>query len=266
MRKQFWFGVCALLALALLALAMAPPLAAAEKRVLVYTRNYTPDGKGYVHANIADSVAAIRKLGAEHGFAVEHSDDPAVFTEATLKTFDAIVFSNSNNEAFATDAQRAAFQAYIRNGGGFVGIHSATGSERKWEWYWKMIGGSFDYHPPLQKFTVRVVNPAHPATKNLPASFEWEDEFYFQKHTNPDVKPLLVGDPESLKDAKKAERPKHSWGNAMPLAWYHHFEGGRVFYTALGHKNEHYQDPLLLRQILGGIQWAMDRTQKELSQ
>lgn len=111
MRQRFRLGMCVLLAMALLL-----PLAAAEKRVLVYTRNYTPDGKGYVHANIADSVAAIRKLGSEHGFAVEHSDDPAVFTEATLKTFDAIVFSNSNNEAFANDAQRAAFQAYIRGG------------------------------------------------------------------------------------------------------------------------------------------------------
>lgn len=251
---------------ALLALAMVLPLMAAEKRVLVYTRNYTPDGKGYVHANIADSVAAIRKLGSEHGFVVEHTDDPSVFTESKLKSFDAIVFSNSNNEAFATDAQRAAFQAFIRSGGGFVGIHSATGSERNWEWYWKMIGGSFDYHPPLQKFTVRVVDRNHPSTKGLPASFEWEDEFYFQKHTNAAVKPLLVGDPESLTDPKRAERPKQAWGAAAPLAWYHYFEGGRVYYIALGHKSEHYQHPLLLQQILGGIQWAMDRTQKEVSQ
>ena len=243
----------------LLIAAFALPLTAAPERVLVYTRNYTPDGKGYVHANLADSVAAIRKLGAEHGFAVEHSDDPAIFTSPELKTFSVIVFASTNNEAFANDAQRAAFQAYIRGGGGFVGIHSATGSERQWEWYWKMIGGSFDYHPPLQKFLVRVADASHPATKGLPASFEWEDEFYFQKHTNPDVKPLLVADPAQLKDPKKAERPANAFGNAVPLAWYHVFEGGRVYYIALGHKNEHYQNPLFLRQVLGGIEWAMGR-------
>ncbi|MDZ7639693.1 MAG: ThuA domain-containing protein [Bryobacterales bacterium] len=93
-----------------------------------------------------------------------------MFTSPALKAFHAIVFSNTNNEAFASDAQREAFQAYIRGGGGFVGIHSGEwASERRWEWYWKMIGGSFDYHPPMQKFTVRVVNSNHPATQALPA-------------------------------------------------------------------------------------------------
>lgn len=250
----------------LLLAALAQPLSAAPKRVLVYTRNYTPDGKGYIHANIADSVAAIRKLGEEHGFLVDHSDDPELFTPAKLQNYDAIVFSNSNNEAFTNDTQRQAFQAYIRGGGGFVGIHAASASEREWEWYWKMIGGSFDYHPPLQKFTVRVVDRRHPSTKGLPASFEWEDEFYFQKHTNPDVKPLLVADPGQLNDPNKAERPANPFGDSVPLAWYHYFEGGRVYYLALGHKNEHYQNPLMLQQILGGIEWAMDRGNKESSQ
>ena len=79
----------------------------AEKKILVYTRNYTPDGKGYVHDNIKASVAAIRKMGKENGFAVDVSDDPNVFTDANLKQYKALVFSNSNNEAFATDEQRA---------------------------------------------------------------------------------------------------------------------------------------------------------------
>lgn len=261
MRNGIW-RLCAVVLL----LGLVYPLAAAEKRVLVYTRNYTPDGKGYVHSNIADSVAAIRKLGAEHGFAVDHSDDPGIFTPEKLKVYDAIVFSSSNNEAFASDEQRSAFQAYIHGGGGFVGIHSATGSERSWPWFWKMIGGSFDFHPPLQKFTVRVSDATHPGTKGLPASFTVEDECYFQKHTNPDVHPLLVVDPAQLNDPKRAERPANDFGNAMPLSWYHYFEGGRVYYLALGHKNEHYQDPLMLQQILGGIQWAMDRSSKESSQ
>lgn len=234
----------------------------AEDRVLVYTRNYTPDGKGFVHDNLADSVAAIRKLGEENGFLVDHSDDPAVFTRENLAKYRAIVFSSSNNEAFENDEQRAAFQAYLRGGRGFVGIHSATGSERNWPWFWAMIGGSFDYHPPLQAFTVRVTGPRHPATDSLPAQFVVEDECYFHKNTSPDIIPLLVVDPTALRDPQAARRPPNPYGKELPVAWFHRFEGARVFHTALGHKKEHYRDPRLLQQILGGIQWAMGNAEE----
>jgi type 1 glutamine amidotransferase len=163
--------------------------AATEPRVLVYTRNYTPDGKGYVHDNIGTSVAAIRELGQSGGFAVEHSDDPATFTPERLKQYRAVIFSNSNNEAFTSDAQRDAFKAYVQGGGGVVGIHSASGSERQWPYFWSVIGGKFLRHPKLQKFTLRVTNPEHPATRGLPATFVWEDECYYTDHQNPALKP-----------------------------------------------------------------------------
>lgn len=244
-----------------LILAVAFSAIAADKRVLVYTRNYTPDGKGYVHDNIATSVEAIQKLGAENGFDVDHSDDPAIFTDATLKKYAAIVFSNSNNEAFENDAQREAFQRYIRGGGGFVGIHSASGSERKWPWYWAMLGGTFTRHPKLQPFVVRVKDPNHPATRGLPATFEWTDECYYHKEVNPDLKVLLATEPAKLDDPKWKESPGSLVDGLVPLAWYHNFEGGRAFFTALGHKKEHYSDPLLYRQLLGGIKWAMGVSQ-----
>jgi len=241
----------------ILALAALLPGASAGRRVLVYTRNYVSEGKGYIHENIASSVEAIRRLGAENGFAVDVSDDPAVFTPANLKQYRAVVFSNSNNEAFATDAQREAFQDYIRGGGGFVGIHSASGSERKWPWYWSLLGGKFLRHPKQQSFTVRVKDAGHPATKGLPATFEWTDECYYHDHLEPGLQVLLMTDPARLDDPKKAEYPGDRFGDALPLAWYHTFEGGRSFYTALGHRNEHYSSPLLRSHILGGILWAM---------
>jgi type 1 glutamine amidotransferase len=228
-----------------------------EPRVLVYTRNYTPDGKGYVHENIATSVEAIRQLGAVHGFGVDHSDDPAIFTREKLAQYRAVVFSNSNNEAFSTDAQRDAFQAYVRAGGGVAGIHSASGSERKWPWFWSVIGGKFLRHPKLQKFTIRVSNQDHPATKDMPPSFEWEDECYYTEHMNPALKPLLVTDPARLEDPRKAEYPGDRFGDALPLAWYMNVEGGRQFYTALGHKKEHYSIPMFRSHLLGGILWVM---------
>ncbi len=238
-------------------LAAAALSAAAGKRVLVYTRNYTPDGKGYVHANIPASVEAIRKMGLENGFAVEHSEDPALFTVQNLTKYSAIVFSNSNNEAFSDDSQRKALESYVRAGGGVVGIHSATGSEREWPGWWDIMGGKFLRHPKMQKFTVRVKDPSHPAMKSLPATFEWEDECYYTEHMNPEMKVLLVTDPAKIDDPKKAEYPGDRFGDSLPLAWAITSHGGRTFYTALGHKPEHYSDPLLYNQILGGILWAM---------
>jgi uncharacterized protein len=232
---------------------------AAEPRVLVYTRNHVTNGKGYVHENIATSVETIRQLGAEHGFAVDHSDDPAVFTPENLKQYRALVFSNSNNEAFATDAQRDAFKRYIQAGGGLVGIHSASGSERHWPYFWSALGGKFVRHPRLQKFTVRVADKSHPATRELPATFEWEDECYYTDNLNPAIKPLLVTDPARLDDPKKAEYPGDRFGDSLPLAWYQTFDGGRQFYTALGHKKEHYSDALLRKHIAGGILWVLGR-------
>jgi type 1 glutamine amidotransferase len=244
------------LAIVLLA-AAAVGAAAAERRILVYTRNHVTAGKGYVHDNIAASVEAIQALGAAHGFAVDHSGDPAVFSSANLQRYGALVFSNSNNEAFASDAQRDAFQRYLRAGGGLVGIHSATGSERAWPWFWSVMGGKFLRHPKMQKFVVRVKDASHPATRQLPATFEWEDECYYHDQLSPALKPLLVTDPAGLDDPKKAEYPGDRFGDSLPLAWYQTVEGGREIYIALGHKIEHYRDPRLTGLILGAIQWAL---------
>ena len=225
----------------------------AEPKVLVYTRN----GKGYVHDNIEDSVKAIRKMGEAAGFAVDSTADSNFFTDATLRQYKAIVFANTNNEAFDTEGQRDAFKRYIEAGGGFVGIHSAAGSERNWPYFWSLVGGRFLYHPKLQPFTVRVVDPAHPAVKGLPATFEWEDECYHLEYYNPDLHPLLVTDPTRLEDPDRGKHPFGLVGHALPLSWTLQVDGGREFYTALGHKKEHYANPILYRHILNGILWAM---------
>lgn len=232
---------------------------AAEKKVLVYTRNFVTNGKGFVHDNIQSSVEAIRKMGSENGFAVNVSDDPNVFTDANLKQYKALVFANSNNEAFENDAQRDAFKRYIQRGGGFVGIHSASGSERAWPYFWSVLGGRFVRHPKMQKFVVRVADPKNPATAGLAPTFDWTDECYYTDHLNPGIHPLLVTDPAKLDDPQKATYPGDRFGDALPLAWYQTFDGGREFYTALGHNKEDYANPILYKHILGGILWAMGK-------
>ena len=223
------------------------------KKILIYTHN----GKGYVHDNIAPSVEALKKLCSENGYEAESTADPSVFTTDNLKKIHCIIFSSTNNEAFETEAQKQAFVAYTQNGGGFVGIHSASGSERQWPWFWAMLGGKFVRHPELQKFTVKVIDKAHPSTNHLGDSWAWEDECYFINQLNPDIHVLLAADLTTIKDEKKLEYPGTTFGDYFPLAWYHQFDGGRQFYTSLGHKAEYYKDEKFLKHLLGGIKWSM---------
>ncbi len=236
---------------------------AENPKVLIYTRNYVSTGKGFVHDNIAVCTEMLQQLGKDNGFATDASDNPEVFTDTNLKQYRVIIFANSNNEAFATEDQKAAFQRFIRAGAGFVGIHSATGSERKWPWFWAMIGGTFSFHAPLQKFTVNVVDKNHPSTSDLPGdTWPWEDEFYVMKEQPKGLRVLLAGNIKPLKMPDKQRQLADAMPDSIPLAWCHEFEGARVWYTALGHKKEHYADPNLQKHILGGIRWAMNQQEK----
>ena len=230
--------------------------AGSERRILVYTKN----GKGFVHDNIAASVEALKKLGVENNIAVDASDDPSVFTDANLKRYKALVFDNTNNEILDTEEQKAALQRYLKAGGGFVGLHSASGSMREWPWFGSVLGGKFVRHPKLQPFTVKVKDRNHPSTAHLPERFQWTDEFYFVDNMPEGLHILLAGDLTTLNDPAKDKYPGKKFGDEFPLAWCHQVEGGRAWYTALGHKKEHYSDPILTKHILGGILWAMGET------
>ncbi len=228
----------------------------ASPRVLVYTKNQVGP-KLYIHDNIASCAEAIKKLGTENGFAVDVSDDPALFTDEGLKKYQAIVFDNTNNEIFDNENQKTALQRYIRAGGGFVGIHSASGSMRNWPWFWSMLGGKFVRHPKLQAFTIKVKDRNDISTAHFPETFQWTDEFYYVDNMPAGLHVLLAGDLTTLEDPGKDKYPGKKFGDEFPLAWRHEFEGGRAWYTALGHQKEHYSDPKFMQHVLGGIRWAV---------
>ncbi len=224
------------------------------KKLLLYTKN----GKGYVHDNIPASIKAIQKLADENGFTVVPSEDPGMFTANNLKQFDAIILSNTNNDIFDTPAQHDAFQNYMQTGGRMAGIHSACGSERDWPWFARMLGGRFVRHPKLQDFNVKVLDANHPSTDFLPPTWSiTQDECYYLNQLNPDIHVLLAADLTTVEDEKKEEYPGNTFGDSFPTSWYHTTDGGRQWYTSLGHRSEHYSDPLLMRHILGGIEWVL---------
>lgn len=224
-----------------------------NKKVLIYTFV----GEGYVHDNVSTSAKAIEKLGIEHGFATHVSDTPTVFHEASLREYDAVVFCNTNQQAFLTNEQRLAFKRYIQAGGAFVGIHGASTSESHWPWFVSMVGGKFVRHPPFQEYKLKLIDREHISSSFLPETWEWEDECYFMDYLNPAMNVLLAADLSTVEDNKKTEYPGTTFGNLFPAAWYQYFDGGRQWYTALGHDPKSYEDPQFLKHILGGILWAI---------
>ncbi len=226
----------------------ATQAAGTERSVLVFSRT-----AGFRHRSIDAGAAAIAELGREHGFQVTWTEDPFYFSDERLREHDAVVFL-STTLTVLDDAQKEAFKRYIRSGGGFVGIHSATDTEYDWPWYGELVGAWFDNHPPgVIDAVIEVVDAGHPSTAHLPQRWERRDEWYNFGYMNENVNVLLKLDTDSYRGS---DHP----GN-HPVAWYHEFDGGRSFYTALGHTSESFAEELFLRHLLGGIRYAMGEGQ-----
>jgi type 1 glutamine amidotransferase len=235
--------------------------------VLVYSLT-----TGYRHASIPAGIDMIRALGAAHGFSVDIKGtaadasgsfagnvpapgDMAFFTPANLAHYAVIVFlsvttAHGDSSSVVLDANgKAAFQQYMRGGGGFVGIHTATDCEFFWDWYHQMVGGTFTMHS-VGPGLLHIEDPSHPATKLLPNPWPATDEWYdFVANPRPFVHVLttIVG---SNFDGTPGASGDH------PNAWCKDFEGGRVFQTARGHFAAAYAEAAFQAHVLGGIQYA----------
>ena len=228
-----------------------------NSKVLVYTKN----GKGYVHDNIASAVASIKEMGVENHFSVDVSDDPSVFTEANLKNYQFLIFTSTNNDVFDNDNQRVQFRRYIEAGGGFVGVHSVTGTERNWTWFKMMLGETFSWHANFQKFSIKKLDNTHPSMQGVPAIWEREDECYFGKELYPGIKVLMAHQLSSLNPSQTELIQKNagSYANYFPAVWYQQFDGGNIWVTALGHSKESYQDPVYKNHLLQGIRFIANQ-------
>ncbi len=216
-----------------------------SKRILVFSKT-----RGYHHASIAAGVAAVQKLGMENGFAVDTTTDSSFFSKKTLKKYAAVVFMSTTGNVL-NDEEQAAFEKYIQNGGGFVGVHAATDTEYDWPWYNRLVGAYFKSHPKQQEAVLTVTDPTNISTQHLPTTWKRFDEWYNFKSMQPDLHVLITIDEKSYTGGEN--------GDMHPMAWYHDFDGGRAFYTELGHTDESYQDPLYLKHLLGGIEYAMGK-------
>ena len=211
--------------------------------VLVFSKT-----AGYRHSAIDEGIATIQTLGNQHGFSVNASEDAAVFTDFGLAPYAVIIFLNTSGDILDT-AQQGAMERFIQNGNGFVGIHSASDTEYDWAWYGQLVGTYFADHPAIQTAELTMVDGSHLATLGLPSSWTRTDEWYnFTSNPSGNVNVLLTIDETSYSGG--------TMGNSHPLAWYHEFDNGRSFYTALGHTEASYSEPLFQKHLLDGILYA----------
>jgi cytochrome c len=211
--------------------------------VLVYSKT-----EGFRHDSIPAGIAAIRQLGQQRGFSVDATEDGEAFADAALAKYKVVVFLSTTGDVLNETEQRA-FERYIRGGGGFVGIHSATDTEYGWPFYGGLVGAYFAGHPDIQTATVQIENTANPSTASLPRLWIRRDEWYnFQKNPRGTVDVLATVDERSYAGGTMA--------GDHPIMWSHTYEGGRAWYTAGGHTTESYSEPLFVGHLGTGILWA----------
>lgn len=211
---------------------------------------------GFHHSSIPAGIKALQEMGQKNGFTVDTTTNTNYFNEDSLKKYAALIFLSATGDILSGN-EEIAVERYMQSGGGFVGIHAASDAEYDWTWYGQMIGAYFESHPAQQEANIIVKDNAHPATKGLPATWKRFDEWYNFKKISKDLKVLLTIDEKSYTGGKN--------GEFHPMSWYHEFDGGRVFYTELGHTDESYADPVYLNHLLGGIQYAMGDNKADYS-
>lgn len=243
--------LASLLLLVLTSCVSAPRERLEGARILLFSHT-----SGYRHESIAVAVPALARLVEADGGTAVTSEDPAMFDPGRLDRFAAIVLVSTTTDPgrpgseWLTGARRDSLQAFVRRGGGIVAIHAASDSHYHWPWYGALIGGRFERHPPgTSRGRLEVVDARHPATAPLPPTFEHVDEWYAIRGYRPDSRLLLALESSSIGED----------GAAWPISWAREQDGGRIFYTALGHTNETYAQPFFLDHVRGGLRWVLGR-------
>jgi type 1 glutamine amidotransferase len=231
--------------------------------VLVYT---TPDP---LHgAAIPTFINEMEELAVLHNFGMQWTQTGDAFSDENLKRFDAVLFLSARSISLS-EAQLESLKAFIRSGGGYVGIHSVIladdfaiqlAGKAQDEWYRKLIGRDFYSHSGIQTAVIKVCDREFPATMHLPDQWLWTEEWYDWGNPLTDkLHDVLLVDEKTYDIAKghwPGTSPVKSMGNYHPVAWYQEFDGGRSFYTALGHSEISYTDEAFMNHLYGGIYWA----------
>jgi cytochrome c len=227
-----------------------------EVKILVFSKTL-----GFRHSNIPTGIAAIRQLGTENGFSVDATEHSSAFSAENLRHYEAVVFLSATGDVL-NEEQEKALKEYILAGGGFVGIHGAlfgpSACEDKWAWYGELCCVSFKNHSAVVPAMVNVEDRNHPSTAGLPERWARTDEWY-----NYDGTPR--GRAHVLMTIDESTYKGGTVGEDHPMAWCKKVSKGFMWYTAMGHTEESFREPLFLEHVLGGIEFAAGLKQGDCS-
>ncbi len=226
----------------LVAASMPTALAVPNPRVLVFSKT-----TGFRHDNIPSAIEAIKKMGEEHHFPVDATEDASVFTDENLKKYDLVCFASTTGDILDENQQKA-LERFVDGGKGWMGIHSASDTEYDWPWYAELVGAYFKSHPPGgQHVLVNIENRGNPSTNSLPRFWVRPDEWYDWR-VNPRGKVTVLA---SIDEGYYRTNPQDH-----PIAWCHWQGKGRSWYTEMGHFKEAYTEKWYLEHLYGGLMWA----------
>ncbi len=236
MRRSAFVLLCSLAVL----MAGSVPAAPAAERVLVFSKT-----AGFRHDSIPTAAATLRRLAADAGMAADHSEDAGDFNPDNLARYRVVVFASTTGDVL-DPAQQAALEGFVRGGGGFLGVHAAADTEYDWPWYGQLVGAWFGGHPPgLQSTRVQPERDGRPDGEAWPI----RDELYnYRSNPRGQVRVVATVD-ETLYEGGRM-------GADHPIAWCHAFDGGRSWYTGLGHDDAVYADANFLAQLRRGLRYA----------
>lgn len=218
---------------------------ASKRGVFIFSKT-----AGFRHDSIPEGIACLKRICRKENLDPDATEDAAAFTDEILKAYDVIVFLNTTGDVL-NDEQQGAMERFIKRGGGFIGIHAASDTEYDWAWYGGLVGAYFKCHPAIQPAQLNVLDSDHAATKHLPKAWQRTDEWYDFKAPPASVRRLIDIDESTYKGA--------TMGKDHPMSWCHEYDGGRAFYSALGHTKESYAEPQFVEHLRGAILWAAKR-------
>jgi len=212
----------------------------------------------YHHVSISEGVTAIQELSQKHHFDLEWEEiSSKVFNDEKLEDIDVLIFLNTSGDVLNEEEQEA-FKRFIKSGKGYVGIHGASSTEKDWDWYTQLVGRMFVIHPVIQTGQLDILDRNFPGMEKLPDNWYWTEEWYEFGEQKVDKLNYLITVDESSFDPNVdwGDRKGKGMGGFHPIAWYHEYDGGRSFYTSLGHLPASFGDFYFREHIYGGIYWA----------
>lgn len=221
------------------------------KALIVTTTN------GWHHESLHYGVVALEEMAKKNFFDAVLFQDPNSFTDSFLKQFQVVIFLNTTGDILNPQQQKV-MERFIQSGKGFVGIHSASDTEYDWDWYTKLVGRMFYIHPTIQTAKLQVIDSTFPGLQGFEHGKLWTEEWYqFSEEKVNGLHYVLSVD-------EKTYNPKADWGTKKgsgmgsfhPISWFHVYDGGRSFYTALGHMPTDFSNEAFLNHLYAGIFWA----------